>query len=64
MLTVLVSVSRYRCLSLGLSFKTTMGSVLSLVPPLTITQSQMDEALDIVDVAITDAEAKFGYMKR
>ena len=39
----------YRALSRGLSFKTTMGNVLTLTPPLTITEPQMDQALDIID---------------
>jgi 4-aminobutyrate aminotransferase len=39
----------YRALEQGLSFKTTFGNVLTLTPPLTVTQSQMDRALDIVD---------------
>jgi 4-aminobutyrate aminotransferase len=39
----------YRALEQGLSFKTTFGNVLTLTPPLTVTQAQMDRALDIVD---------------
>jgi 4-aminobutyrate aminotransferase len=39
----------YRALERGLSFKTTFGNVLTLTPPLTVTQAQMDRALDIVD---------------
>lgn len=46
----------YRALDAGLSFKTTMGNVLTLTPPLTVTESQMLEALDILDAALT-AEA-------
>ena len=42
----------YRCLDLGLSFKTTMGNVLTLTPPLITTIAQMDEALDIIDQAV------------
>ena len=38
----------YRALSRGLSFKTTMGNVLTLTPPLITTMAQMDEALDIL----------------
>jgi len=44
----------YRCLSRGLSFKTTMGNVLTLTPPLITTREQMDAALDIVDGALAD----------
>jgi 4-aminobutyrate aminotransferase len=39
----------YRALSRGLSFKTTMGNVLTLTPPLVTTLAQMDQALDILD---------------
>jgi len=39
----------YRSLSRGLSFKTTMGNVLTLTPPLITTTEQMDAALDILD---------------
>jgi 4-aminobutyrate aminotransferase len=39
----------YRALERGLSFKTTFGNVLTLTPPLTITATQMNEALDILD---------------
>ena len=39
----------YRALSRGLSFKTTMGNVLTLTPPLITTVAQMDAALDILD---------------
>ncbi len=43
----------YRSLSRGLSFKTTMGNVLTLTPPLITTREQMDQALDILDDALT-----------
>jgi 4-aminobutyrate aminotransferase len=39
----------YRALEKGLSFKTTFGNVLTLTPPLTVTQAQMDRAIDIID---------------
>ena len=39
----------YLALEKGLSFKTTFGNVLTLTPPLTVTQAQMDRALDIID---------------
>ena len=42
----------YRALDAGLSFKTTMGNVLTLTPPLTVTEAQMLQALDILDEAI------------
>jgi 4-aminobutyrate aminotransferase len=42
----------YRCLDAGLSFKTTMGNVLTLTPPLIITEAEMMQALAILDEAI------------
>ena len=42
----------YRALDAGLSFKTTMGNVLTLTPPLTITQAEMTGALAILEDAI------------
>jgi 4-aminobutyrate aminotransferase len=44
----------YRALSRGLSFKTTMGHVLTLTPPLITTREQMDAALDIVDACLAE----------
>ncbi len=46
----------YRCLEKGLSFKTTMGNVLTLTPPLILTMEQMDAALDIIEDAIAVEE--------
>ena len=45
-----------RALDAGLSFKTTMGNVLTLTPPLTVTPEQMANALDIVEAAIVDMD--------
>ena len=36
----------YACLSRGLSFKVSGGSVLTLVPPLTVTDNEIDRAVD------------------
>ena len=47
----------YRALDAGLSFKTTMGNVLTLTPPLIIKGHEMMRALDIIEQAIT-AEAQ------
>jgi 4-aminobutyrate aminotransferase len=46
----------YAALSRGLSFKTTMGNILTLTPALTITREEMDRALDILDQAIGEVE--------
>ena len=45
----------YRALDRGLSFKTTMGNVLTLTPPLTISRDQMDAAVDILDACLAEA---------
>jgi 4-aminobutyrate aminotransferase len=42
----------YRALDAGLSFKTTMGNVLTLTPPLVVTDGEMSSALDIIEDAI------------
>jgi 4-aminobutyrate aminotransferase len=47
----------YRCLDKGLSFKTTLGNVLALTPPLITTVADMDYAVAILDAAIGEVEA-------
>lgn len=42
----------YQCLGDGLSFKTTMATILTLTPPLTITREELDQALGILDRAL------------
>ncbi|NQT01898.1 MAG: aspartate aminotransferase family protein [Planctomycetes bacterium] len=46
----------YSALSKGLNFKVTMGSILTLTPPLTITAQQMDKALNILDECLEEVE--------
>jgi hypothetical protein len=48
----------YRALSRGLSFKTTMGNVLTLTPPLITTREQMDDALDILDKCLAQEQKR------
>ena len=50
----------YRCLGKGLSFKITMGNVLTLSPPLIITRKQIDLSLQIIDQCIAEAEKAAG----
>lgn len=47
----------YRALDAGLSFKTSMGNVLTLTPPLTVSETEMDRALDILGAAIAAGRA-------
>ena len=42
----------YHSLSNGLSYKVGGGNVLTLCPPLTITQTELDQAIDIVEAGI------------
>ncbi len=42
----------YAALSRGLSFKLTMGNILTLTPALTITREEMDRALDIIEACL------------
>ena len=44
----------YAALSKGLSFKLTMGNILTLTPALTITREEMDAALDIIEECIAE----------
>lgn len=44
----------YSALTKGLSFKLTMGNILLLVPALTITRSQMDDALGILSACFQE----------
>jgi 4-aminobutyrate aminotransferase len=46
----------YSALSKGLSFKTTMGNILALTPPLTITRQEMDQALDILEESLIEVQ--------
>jgi len=50
----------YAALSRGLSFKLTMGNILTLTPALIITQGEMDKALDIIDACLREVENKAG----
>jgi 4-aminobutyrate aminotransferase len=47
----------YACLEAGLNFKITMGNILTLTPPLTVTDAEMDKALAILEKAISEVEA-------
>jgi 4-aminobutyrate aminotransferase len=46
----------YSALSKGLNFKITMGSIITLTPPLTITAQQMDKAFNILDECLQEVE--------
>ncbi|MCL2793187.1 MAG: aspartate aminotransferase family protein [Spirochaetaceae bacterium] len=48
----------YRALSKGVSFKLTMGNILTLTPALVITKDEMDFALNAIEEAITEVEKK------
>jgi 4-aminobutyrate aminotransferase len=48
----LAEATMYAALDTGLSFKTTMGNVLTLTPPLVVTEGQAMQALDIIEEAI------------
>lgn len=47
----------YACLERGLNFKITMGNILTLTPPLTISDAEMDQALDILEESLTEVGA-------
>jgi 4-aminobutyrate aminotransferase len=48
----------YASLERGLSFKLGGGHVVTLCPPLTITQGELDQAFDILEAAVTEATPK------
>jgi len=48
----------YRSLATGLNFKLTMGNIITLTPALTISRSEMDRALDILEAAIGFVEGQ------
>ncbi len=47
----------YCALSKGISFKLTMGNIITLTPALTITKKEMDQALDIIEECISQVES-------
>lgn len=47
----------YRALDKGLSFKVTMGNILTLTPPLVITEEQMNQAIDIIDECLGEVDS-------
>ncbi len=47
----------YACLRRGLSFKVSRGNVLTLAPPLTISEVELQQAVDILDAAFTEVLA-------
>jgi len=51
----------YRSLAKGLSFKTTMGNVLTLTPSLITTRKDMDFALNVIDESLRETEREPGY---
>ena len=46
----------YKCLSGGVSFKLTMGNIITLTPALVITKDEMDFALGVIENAINEVE--------
>jgi 4-aminobutyrate aminotransferase len=46
----------YKALTKGVSFKLTMGNIITLTPALTITKKEMKTALEIVEDCITEVE--------
>ncbi len=48
----------YESLTRGLSFKLTMGNIITLTPALTITKDEMDQALAIIEESINQVETK------
>ena len=51
----------YKALEKGLSFKTTMGNVLTFTPSLITMREDMDFALNVIDESLTEVEREQGY---
>ncbi|WP_419901863.1 aspartate aminotransferase family protein [Kiloniella sp.] len=51
----------YRALDKGLSFKTTMGNVLTFTPALVTSQKDMENAMNIIDTCLSEVEKELGY---
>jgi 4-aminobutyrate aminotransferase len=51
----------YKSLARGLSFKTTMGNVLTFTPSLITTREDMDFALGMIDESLAEVERELGY---
>jgi len=51
----------YRALAKGLSFKTTMGNVLTFTPSLITTRKDMDFAMNVIDESLGEVERELGY---
>jgi len=43
----------YAALERGLSFKVTMSNIITLMPPLTITEAELDAAMDILEACLS-----------
>lgn len=52
----------YNSLSRGLSFKLTMGNIITLTPALIITQQEMEQALAIIDGCLDQVEKEAGVV--
>jgi 4-aminobutyrate aminotransferase len=50
----------YRCLARGLSFKVSSGNVLTLTPPLTVSNEELETAMDILAASIGEVETGAG----
>jgi 4-aminobutyrate aminotransferase len=48
----------YDALARGLNFKLTMGNIITLTPPLTISRAEMDRALEILDGCLAAVESR------
>lgn len=46
----------YRCLRRGLSFKLTMGSIVTLAPPLIISEEDLERAFDVIEEELAELE--------
>jgi 4-aminobutyrate aminotransferase len=50
----------YAALRRGLNFKITMGNILTLTPTLTLTETELNTAIDILDECLTETSTAAG----
>jgi 4-aminobutyrate aminotransferase len=50
------SQTMYECLKRGLNFKVSRGNILTLTPPLNITTSEMERAIEVISQSLTSVE--------
>ena len=51
----------YQCLEHGLNFKVSQGNIVTLSPPLIISETELDHAIDILESSLKEVMIQYGY---